>query len=527
MTALARLVAPNIINKPLSDFLPNATVINGDASTCVSGITANSKLVRNNDVFVALPGMKTHGLEYLQEALSFGASAVLVDASDSDLANAAVAALGHQAERLMIISMDNLAEQVSSAASNFYGNPGNSFKVYGITGTNGKTTCCYLLGQLLATLGHVSGVIGTLGFGVIEHQRNVNEAPFTKGLVQTGFTTPDAIAVQEILWSFAEASVEAAVMEVSSHSLAQHRVAGVPVKVAIFTNLTQDHLDYHGTMAAYGVAKAKLFEFASVECAVINADDELGAALAAEQVKQGRRVITFSTENSAADIFVRSMQMSSAGTQVSIGSLWGDGMFRTPLIGEFNISNLLAIIAAACVGTGASLADVLSGVTNLDAVPGRMQALHIAERLVVVDYAHTPDALASTLKTLRPYVDGTLICVFGCGGDRDTRKRPVMGGIAESLADRLIITSDNPRTEEPKKIINDILAGVTNQHSVNVLIERADAIAHAINTSEAGDVVLIAGKGHEDYQVIGAERRYFSDVEEATKVLAALGGSDV
>ncbi len=519
MMAFSRLkVQPN--PQPLKNLLSNINLPTVVGDIFVSGLTSDSRRVKPGDLFVALPGLQTNGVEYIADAISAGAVAAV-----RDCGSAVVPAMDAESLAAPVISVSHLRERLSEIAGVFYGSPAQNLKIYAVTGTNGKTTVCYLLGQLLAGLSEKTGVIGTLGFGVIEVVDSSVQVPFTQGLVDTGFTTPDAIGLQEIFYTLKSYQVTSAVMEVSSHSLVQSRLAAVPVSVAIFTNLTQDHLDYHGTMDAYGDAKARLFAMPSVSSAVINIDDVFGCKLVSEAQERGQQCLTYSLKNDQADIYARSISTTAQGTQVVIKTPWGDGMFHTALIGRFNVSNLLAIIAAASIGTQSSLADILAGVANLAPVPGRMQSLTGAGRLVVVDYAHTPDALQNTLLALRPYVSGRLHCIFGCGGDRDKGKRPKMGAIAEQLADVVYVTSDNPRTELAESIISDILAGMTSAAPVHVHENRAQAIRSAISASAELDVLLIAGKGHEDYQIIGTEKHRFSDVEIARQALAEIGAS--
>ncbi len=519
MMASSRLKAQEN-SLPLKNLLPTVQLPAAVGEIMVSGLSADSRKVKAGDLFVALPGLNTNGVDYIADAINAGAVAAVSDAS-----GAAELEVDTATAEVPVISMTHLREQLSSIAAAYYGLPAQDLNIYAVTGTNGKTTVCYLLGQLLAGFSKKTGVIGTLGYGVIEVRDPSVQIPFTSGLVETGFTTPDAIELQEIFNILRSCDVSAAVMEVSSHSLSQSRLSAVPVNVAIFTNLTQDHLDYHGTMDAYGEAKAKLFAMSSVKHVIINIDDEFGRRLASEAVGRGQQCLTYSLENEQADIFASSINVAAHSTQVVIKTPWGDGMFHTALIGRFNVSNLLAIIGAACVGTNVSLADVLAGVANLAPVPGRMQSLLVADRLVVVDYAHTPDALQHALQTLRPYVSGTLRCVFGCGGDRDKAKRPKMGAIAGQLADVIYVTSDNPRSEPAGTIISDILSGVTGSEHVNVLEDRAQAIRTAIQEAVVGDAVLIAGKGHENYQIIGTEKHHFSDVEVAQQALIEIGGT--
>ncbi|MGB5147157.1 MAG: UDP-N-acetylmuramoyl-L-alanyl-D-glutamate--2,6-diaminopimelate ligase [Porticoccaceae bacterium] len=419
--------------------------------------------------------------------------------------------------RIPVIPVAGLAARISAIAGRFYGEPGAALTITGVTGTNGKTTCTQLLAQLFAVLEAPAGVIGTLGAGVLG-------GPIA--LADTGLTTPDAIATQRLLAEFRDQGVHRVAMEVSSHSLDQQRVAGVPMHTAVFTNLSRDHLDYHRDMAAYRAAKARLFQQPGLASAVINLDDPAGPELLGA-LPPGVAGYGYSAQGGDAAIRALDAEFSAAGVRVRVVTPWGEGALVSALPGRFNLANLLAVIGAACV-QGFELAAVLAAVSQLRAAPGRMQSVGgAAGPQVVVDYAHTPDALEQVLAALRESVaGGRLWCVFGCGGERDRGKRPDMGAIAVAGADRVVVTSDNPRGEDPDAIIAEILSGVAaNQRDrLWVIPERRAAIARAIADASPADIVLIAGKGHETWQEIAGVRWPCDDAAEARRALAARVG---
>jgi UDP-N-acetylmuramoyl-L-alanyl-D-glutamate--2,6-diaminopimelate ligase len=380
--------------------------------------------------------------------------------------------------------------------------------VIGVTGTNGKTSTVQLLAQALEYLGHRAATIGTLGAGL-------------HGQVQEGErTTPDAINVQGLLASFRNDGATHVAMEVSSHALEQGRVAAVAFDVAAFTNLTRDHLDYHGTMEAYGEAKARLFAWPTLEAAAINVDDAFGRTLA-QRIPQGARALRLSAESRAdADIRATNIVTSAEGLAFDLQTPWGSHAVRSRLLGRFNVANLLAVIA--CLGAlDAPFERIVEAVEALEPINGRMNRLGGVSGLplVVVDYAHTPDALEQALTALRAHCEGELICVFGCGGERDAGKRPQMGGIAERLADRIIVTDDNPRGEDGDLIVAQIVAGLRQPDMATVERDRAKAIGLALSSAQPGDVVLIAGKGHETYQEGAHGKRPFDDLAVARQAL--------
>ncbi|MCW8125620.1 UDP-N-acetylmuramoyl-L-alanyl-D-glutamate--2,6-diaminopimelate ligase [Microbulbifer halophilus] len=473
----------------------------GIPDVAVSGVALDSRLVKPGDVFMALRGSVVDGREFVDAAIAAGAGAVLADGDRLQC---------DTREGVEVVSVPGLAKRVGEIAARFYGNPSEGIYLVGVTGTNGKSTCAYLTAQLLARHFDSAGVMGTIGNGIWK-DGDIE-------LHETGLTTPDPVRLQAEYADFRDRGVTAAAMEVSSHALAQGRVHGLIFDTAIFTNLSRDHLDYHGNMAAYGAAKEKLFGLPKLKRGVINLDDPFGGQLAERCKIRGLRVITYGLQ--AGDLHVTDLQRHDSGFSVQLTSPWGDGELRAPLIGDFNIHNALAVVAAAASG-GMPFEEILEVFPDIKPVPGRMERVKVdgaeGEVSVLVDYAHTPEALRAALAAARPYCSGRLWCVFGCGGDRDTGKRAPMGRIASEMADRAIATSDNPRGEEPQKIIDDIVEGAAS--NIEVEIDRAAAIARAVDAAEPGDIVLIAGKGHEDYQIIGAEKIHFCDREQAAVAL--------
>jgi UDP-N-acetylmuramoyl-L-alanyl-D-glutamate--2,6-diaminopimelate ligase len=365
------------------------------------------------------------------------------------------------------------------------------------------------LASALEILGARAATIGTLGAGLV-------------GAIAAGErTTPDAVSVQALLAEFRDAGATHAAMEVSSHALDQGRVNAVGFEVAVFTNLTRDHLDYHGTMAAYGAAKASLFAWPGLRSAVLNADESFGRELAAG-LRADVRSLRYGIDAADADVRARAVRNSGAGLEFALSTPWGEGAIESPLLGRFNVYNLLAV--AACLGAlGYTFAQIQNALTQLQPVAGRMNRLDGGANapLVVIDYAHTPDALEQALTSLRAHCAGRLVCVFGCGGERDQGKRPLMGAIAERLADRIIITDDNPRSEDGDVIVAQIVAGLANPQAAVIQRDRAAAISLALREARAGDIVLIAGKGHEPYQEINGVKHAFDDLDVARRALEA------
>ncbi len=462
----------------------------------LADITADSRAVKLASTFVAYPGTVLDGRAFISEAIARGAAAVLWERRGFEW---------DERWEIPNLGIDGLRERISEIAGHIYGNPSEALWMVGVTGTNGKTSVSQWIASACEGLGRRSAVIGTLGNGLVGER------------VEAKNTTPDAIVLQRLLADYRRRGARVAAMEVSSHGLDQARVAGIKYDVAVFTNLTRDHLDYHHSMDAYAEAKYRLFSAHGLKAAVINVDDEWGARFAPRVQGGGRDVITFGTKADARLVASR-IRLDESGVGFHVSSEWGSGEVDAPVLGAFNVSNLMAVIGALIAG-GFTLAQALRAASALEPVPGRLERLGGGARpLVVVDYAHTPDALEKALEALRPAVSHRLICVFGCGGDRDAGKRPIMGAIASRLADHVIVTSDNPRGEDPRKIIAQVLEGIPGDKA-EAFEDRQVAIFSAVHQAGRGDVVLLAGKGHETYQEIAGARAPFSDREVA---LAAL-----
>ena len=467
-----------------------------------SGVTSDSRRVRAGHLFAAWPGARVDGRAYIGDAIARGAGSVLWESRgfrwdpDWHLPNAGV---------------ERLALRVGPVADAVHQQPSRSMWMVGVTGTNGKTTTSQWIAQALDALGRRCGVIGTLGSGLV-------------GALEPGAnTTPDAALFHETLARFRDQGAKAVAMEVSSIGLEQGRVNGSTFDVAVFTNLTRDHLDYHGTMQAYGAAKAKLFSWPGLAMSVVNADDAFGQSLVDAIRRRGGRALTYGLAN--AEVSATGVSMGARGLALRVSTPWGRGATETSVVGAFNVSNLLATLGV-LLASDVELDTALDALGRLAPPPGRMERHGGGDRpLVVVDYAHTPDALDKVLEALRPAVAAgrELTCVFGCGGDRDPGKRPVMGRVAALAADRVIVTSDNPRGADPAVLATAVAKGIVESGRRRWLVEldRGAAIREALSSARAGDVVLIAGKGHETTQEIAGERRPWSDAGEAEDALAA------
>lgn len=468
----------------------------------IKRVEADSRRVLPGDVFLACRGEYADGRDFIPAALEKGAAAVLWDDADGFAWKPE-----WQAPNLAV---PDLRERAGIVAAHVLGLPSRDLTVVGITGTNGKTSISHWLAQAFSLLGQKAALIGTVGNG------------FYGQLTETTHTTPDPVTVQQKLAEYRRQGAHVVTMEVSSHGLDQFRVNGVEFATAVFTNLTRDHLDYHGSMEAYGESKKKLFFWEGLKHAVINADDAFGRQLAAEIDPEQTRVVTYGLEQG--DVRPLALAATLEGLQLTVATPWGTVDVRTGLVGRFNAANLLACLATLCVN-GVSLQDAAAVMARIQPARGRMQSVGGAhEPLVVIDYAHTPDALEKALATLseiRP-AGGRLFCVFGCGGDRDPGKRPMMGAIAEKHADVAVLTSDNPRSEDPQAIIRDVLAGMDVARA-HVEADREAAIHWAVGQAKVGDVVLVAGKGHEEYQDIAGVKRPFSDFRVAEEALTAWG----
>lgn len=477
------------------------------------GLAVDSRRLREGDAFIAWPGAATDGRRYVAGALAAGASACLVEAEGVE-SFAFDAAPG--ADR--VAAYDGLKPATGEIASRFWGVPSAALDVVATTGTNGKTSTAWWIAQALGLLGRRGAVVGTLGIG---------EPP---NVIPTGLTTPDPVTLQAALRRFADEGFAACAVEASSIGIVEHRLEGTRIAVALFTNFTQDHLDYHGSMQAYWAAKARLFAWPGLRAAVVNIDDERGEELAA-QIGGGLDVWTYATQRDAR-LHASGIGYDAHGLAFEVREGADAAPVKSAVIGEYNASNLLAVIGA-LRALGLALADIAAVCSRLAPVPGRMQRVAPGGEgpQVLVDYAHSPDALEKALLALQPFArerGGRLWCVFGCGGNRDALKRPAMGATAERLADRVVLTSDNPRDESPAFILSQILAGVVGHDDVDVIEDRRAAIEHAVAGAGERDVILVAGKGHEDYQEVGGLRHPFSDVVEAQVALArraARGGA--
>jgi UDP-N-acetylmuramoyl-L-alanyl-D-glutamate--2,6-diaminopimelate ligase len=470
----------------------------------IDGIALDSRKVDEGFLFLACKGATNHGLDFCEQIVAAGAVAI---AFDSSTAKRLPDDIG-----IPLIPVANLAARVGEIANRFFAFPSPQIKVVAVTGTNGKSTVAWLLAQCLDIIGKPCAYAGTLGHGVGEITNDDD------------MTSPDVVELHQRLAGFVEAGAQYAAIEVSSHALDQRRVDGVKFDTTLFTNLSRDHLDYHGDMRAYGEAKAKLFIDHPASRRIINLDSEFGTQLASRCRED---VITVSTNfdrvaNGRPYVFVRSVVSNVNGSEIAIQSSWGEARFDLPLVGDFNVANALLVLAY-LLADDVELAQACDALSQVSAPPGRMQ--RVSAELgpaVYIDYAHTPGAIEVALRALRAHTRGRLYCVFGCGGDRDAGKRPLMGRAAERLADAVVISNDNPRSENPEDIISEILVGFASAASATVIEDRASAIAWAIADAGDDDVVLIAGKGHENYQLIGDRRLDFSDYGAATGNLAAL-----
>jgi UDP-N-acetylmuramoyl-L-alanyl-D-glutamate--2,6-diaminopimelate ligase len=484
-----------------------AGLVTVPAEIVVRDLTLDSRASSPGSLFLACRGRTHHGLKFARQAVALGASAVLYeDAVESGQALPELQMAAELGSDIFVAGVPHLSQHVGTIADRFFGAPSQTITVVGITGTNGKTTCAWLLAQALQHCQRPAGYMGTLGFGV------------PPSVTATEHTTSDAVTVHRQLAALRDLGAECVCMEVSSHAIDQDRVGAVRFNTAAFTNLTRDHLDYHGTMEAYGAAKARLFQWPSLANRIINVDDSFGAQLAA-QISPARLVITSQSAVAAVSSLrhaerVRAVRTTpeSAGMAIDIESSWGNDRLSVPLIGAFNVDNVLTVLAV-LLSWNIPLAQAIAALAQCRAPSGRLELFggKASAPLAIVDYAHTPDGLVKALHAARLHCRKELRVVFGCGGDRDAGKRPQMGRIAAELADDVIVTDDNPRTEDPERIVADILGGMTQPGDALVEHDRARAIQIALRRSSAGDVVLVAGKGHEDYQIYGTARRPFRD----------------
>jgi len=494
---------PNIVQ------IPNHQALDAE----VTGICTNSHACKPGDLFIGMPGRRVDGGEFWESAIASGAVAALISRQAAE--KHPPLSKGEQGESACVISASDMTIACAEAAAAFYGYPARQLKLIGVTGTNGKTTTTHLIEFLLAQVGRQASVpLHTALFGTL----------YTRwpGFEQTAVhTTPFPVELQQQLKLAVSSGCQLGVMEVSSHALAQGRVLGCPFEVAVFTNLTQDHLDFHRDMDDYFAAKALLFSPDYLqERAVINADDPYGQKLIGKLSPE--KVWSYSVQNASANLWTSDLNYEPTGVSGMLHTPAGELLFRLPLVGQYNLSNMLAAVGAV-LHLGLNLESIVEALPQFPGVPGRMERVQIqAEQdvSVIVDYAHTPDSLENLLKAARPFIPGKMICVFGCGGDRDRTKRPKMGKIAAELADVAVVTSDNPRTEDPERILQDVLEGIPPSVEPIVICDRATAIRTAILQAQPGDGVLIAGKGHEDYQILGTEKIHFDDREQAREALS-------
>lgn len=487
----------------------------GEDDCLISGLTQDSRAVGKGGLFLACAGAHHHGLDFVHQAVDAGAVAVLCEVGNEwtvERINTLRETLGRP-----LLMVDGLSGKLSRIAGRFYHHPSREMTVIGVTGTNGKTSCAQFIARVLSDDG-LCGVIGTLGNG------------FPDSMADATHTTPDPVLLQALLHSLKAQGANAVAMEVSSHALDQSRAAHIQFDVAVLTNLSRDHLDYHGTLEAYGAAKMQLFSMPGLGSAVINLDDPFGREVLSA-LPAGVRSIGYGIGPAVADgvdadrwISAVAVRSSSAGMVIEIDSSWGRGELKTPLLGRFNVSNLLAVLGV-LLQLDVAMEDALERLGRLRTVPGRMEHFGGGDApLVVVDYAHTPDALEHVLMALRDHAGRQLTCLFGCGGDRDRGKRPLMGRVAERLADQIIVTDDNPRGEDGDLIVEEILAGMNQPAKAVVVRDRKQAIRRAITKAEKGDLVLIAGKGHETVQIVGDKKLPFSDCEQVVSVLTEVRG---
>ena len=494
------------VGQLLSAPLPNLV-----ASIRVCELTADSRCVMPGWLFIAMPGLTVDGRQYIDDAIRAGASAVF-EQGDSDAPVGVEAGLAVRMQHdVPVITVPALAQHLSSIAARFYRHPASNMRMIGITGTNGKTSCAHMVARAAAQLANRCGVMGTLGVGVPADERPLTE---------TGFTTPNAIEVQRSLAALVDDACRMVAIEVSSHALVQHRVEAVPFDIAVLTNISRDHLDFHRDMRAYAEAKSRLFYFDSVRTAIVNVGDELGRELAATlEQASAASVVRYALDNPAADLYATDVEYSLGGIRAMVHTPNGTGRLSLAMMGSFNLSNALASLAV-LLAAGFDLQPALKALGRVAPVAGRMQVIKSNKMTVLIDFAHTPDALQQVLQSLRAHTSGKVICVFGCGGDRDRGKRAEMGRVARRVADRIVLTSDNPRSEPAAQIIDDILLGITDMSGVSIEPDRAAAIALALHGAVRGDVVLIAGKGHERYQEIAGVRHPFFDADVVKDIVA-------
>jgi UDP-N-acetylmuramoyl-L-alanyl-D-glutamate--2,6-diaminopimelate ligase len=481
------------------------------SDTNVSNISLDSRTVLAGGLFLLLAKDPQQRSQFLQQAVDKGVAVIAYDKEHAlSLVEQAVC------EHIETYAIDKLADNAGEIAARFYGRPSESLTVIAITGTNGKTSVSQFIAQALESLGVPCGVIGTLGVGRIEE------------LKSTGMTTPNPVTLQSVLAEFKKLAINHVVIEASSHALEQGRLNSVDINIAVLTNLSRDHLDYHSSMESYARAKQRLFEFASIDKAVLNVDDDFGQTLAKQLDKKAVKLLSYSSQTNTqinVDMHIQAVAISTKpeGISFKLQNKNSHANINSPLVGRFNVDNLLAATLA-LLASGIDFKQAIEAITHCRAVEGRMQVYGGKNQVqVVIDFAHTPDALTQVLTSLKSHLSekGELWCVFGCGGDRDKGKRPLMGQSAERYADKLVITADNPRSEANDEIVEDIVSGISNMTHTHIEHDRQKAIIHAITAATDDDIVLVAGKGHEQYQEVLGIKHPFSDAKVVTEALAA------
>ncbi|WWP02025.1 MAG: UDP-N-acetylmuramoyl-L-alanyl-D-glutamate--2,6-diaminopimelate ligase [Candidatus Dasytiphilus stammeri] len=482
----------------LNDLLAPWITFSLQQNIIIKDIKLDSRLLEAGDLFIAINGYKNDGRSFILQAINLGVNAVLAETYDGKYKNGYIQYI----YEVPIIHLFNLSYILSELAARFYGYPGSKLSIVGVTGTNGKTTTTQILAQFIYLLGDKSAVMGTLGYGL-----------YGDKLIYGNNTTPSAIDIQFFLKKFVEKKTKLVAIEISSHAIVQHRISAVPFSALVFTNLTRDHIDFHGNMDRYKKAKWSLFSYFNHKKSIINIDDDVGKnwlkdlpcslAVAIQNTYDVNRI-------RRPWLFANKINYYQNGVKITIKSSWGEGECYSRLIGRFNVSNLLLAMAT-LLTLGYPLDLLLITSEKIKCICGRMEVFNTKDKTVIIDYAHTPDALEQSLKAARIHCHGSLWCVFGCGGNRDRGKRPIMGKIAKNLADKIIITTDNPRYEKPMDIIHDIINEIDITKSVYIIEDREIAITQAIMEAKLDDVVVIAGKGHETYQLVGNNISYFSD----------------
>ncbi len=500
----------------LSKLLDGFVEVKDFVTIVVEDVVLDSRNVQNNSLFIALPGATVNGREFIDAAIESGASAVIWGCEQGAVPIPVAWRVNKDGLKVPVIAIEDLTNKVGKIADRFYQGPSKKMQVIGITGTNGKTSCSHFIANALGE-SSTTGVIGTLGWGQLDN------------LHISSHTTPDVVTCHKWLAEMQQQGVKFVAMEVSSHALDQGRVDNIAFDSAVFTNLTHDHLDYHGSLEEYARTKARLFTMEGIRYAVINIDDTFGRKLQS-QISKNIQVLSYGLKNESTqpDIYANNILQTELGLEFDLHTPAGNIKITSPVYGLFNVYNLLATAGILLINK-TSLNDIASKLNLVQTVNGRLSiveqsslATQVPHRTIIVDYAHTPDALKQSLLTMHEHFSQPIWCVFGCGGDRDKEKRPIMGAIASELAEHVIVTSDNPRNEDAEEIINDILSGISNSENVITKVDRREAIYAALSKAKDNEVVLIAGKGHEAYQQIGENRFPFNDADVVTDYLQGL-----